>query len=235
VLSLFAALLGFWTAWAIPFYPAGWPFGLALLAGAFAFTRPRLGLAFTLAVPLLPIGNLSLGAAVLYAVLALTLLVAAWREPESGLLFAVGPLLAPLAALGLLPLAALGVRSPLRRGLQVAAAVLAAGLVAGIRGVPLPFDGSVAPRVSGLAAAGDPLEVSAALWSSLLSRPALAVETVVLAAVAVLLPVARARGLWAVAVLGAAFLAGSLLAAPGVAAMPLVVAVWATCAAVAFR
>jgi hypothetical protein len=235
VSSLFAALFGFWTAWAIPFFPAGWAFGLALLAGALTFVRPRLGLAFALAVPVLPIGNLSLGAAVVYGVLALTVLSVAWREPESGLLFSLGPLLAPIAALGLLPLAALGIRSPLRRAVQVAAAVLAAGLVAGIRGQPLPFDGAAPPAVPGLAADVDPLGVSTVLWSALLSRPALAVEMLVLAAVAVLLPLARTRGLWAVAALGSAFLAAALLAAPGVAAMPLVVAVWATCVAVAVR
>jgi hypothetical protein len=63
----------------------------------------------------------------------------------------------------------------------------------------------------------------------------LAVETLVLAAVAVFLPAARARGPWAVAALGAAFLAGALLLAPGVAVLPLAVAVWATCVAVALR
>jgi hypothetical protein len=61
------------------------------------------------------------------------------------------------------------------------------------------------------------------------------VETVVLAAVAVLLPVARTRGPWAIAALGAGFLASALLLAPGVAAAALVVAVWATCLAVAVR
>jgi hypothetical protein len=61
------------------------------------------------------------------------------------------------------------------------------------------------------------------------------VEALVLAAVAVLLPYARSRGLWPVAVLGAAFLAASLLAVPTVAAAPLVVAVWATCVAIAVR
>jgi hypothetical protein len=235
VTALLAALVGFWTAWAMPFYPAGWPFGLALLAGALSFVRPRLGLAFALAVPVFPIGNLSLGAAVLYGALALAVLAVAWGEPRSGLLFSLGPLLAPIAALGLLPLAALGIRSPVRRAVQIAAAVLAAGLVAGIRGVPLPFDGSAAPDVLGLAASGDPLEVLSALWGALISRPALAVETLVLACVAVLLPMARRRGLWPVAALGAGFLAASLLAVPGVAALPLTVAVWATCVAVAFR
>jgi hypothetical protein len=56
-----------------------------------------------------------------------------------------------------------------------------------------------------------------------------------LAAAAVLLPAARARGPWAIAALGAAFLAIALLVVPGVAAAPLVVAVWATCLAVAVR
>ena len=60
-------------------------------------------------------------------------------------------------------------------------------------------------------------------------------ETVVLAVVAILLPVARSRGLWSIAGLGAAFLAAALLLAPGVAAASLVVAVWATCLAVAVR
>jgi hypothetical protein len=118
--------------------------------------------------------------------------------------------------------------------MQAAVAVLAAGVVAGIRGSPLPFDGAAAPDL-GIAASGDPFAVLGALWDALLSRPALAVETVVLAAVAVLLPMARTRGPWAIAGLGAAFLAPALLLAPGVAAAPLVVAVWATCLAVAVR
>ena len=126
-------------------------------------------------------------------------------------------------------------RSPVRRGVQVAAAVLVAGLVAGIRGAPLPFDGSSPPQELGVAADGDPFAVAGALWDALISRPVLAVETLVLAAVAVLLPAARARGPWAVAALGAAFLAAALLLAPGVAVVPLVVAVWATCVAVAVR
>ncbi len=232
---LLAAALAGWTAWAIPFFPWGWPVGLALLAATATLVRPRVGLAFALVVPVFPLGNLSLGAAVLYGTTALAVLFTAWREPESGLLFALGPLLAPIAGLGLLPLAAFGIRSPARRGVQAGAAVLAAGIVAGIRSVPLPFDGSAPPAELGLAASGDPLEVAAALWGALLSRPALAVETVVLATVAVLLPIARARGPWAVAGLGAAFLAAALLVVPAVAAAPLTLAVWATCVAVAVR
>jgi hypothetical protein len=233
--SILAAAVVSWTAWAIPFFPAGWPIGLAALAGAAAFMRPRVGLAFALAVPVLPLGNLALGAALLYGAAAAALLVLAWREPGSGLFFSLGPLLAPISALGLLPLAAFAIRSPVRRAVQTAAAVLAAGVVAGVRGVPLPFDGASPPRELGLAASGDPLDVASALWGALLSRPALAVETLVLAAAAVLLPAARARGPWAIAALGAAFLAAALLVVPAVTAVPLVLAVWATCVAVAVR
>jgi hypothetical protein len=232
-----AALAGafaLWSAWAIPFYPSGWPFGLAALGAATAFLRPRLGLAFALAVPILPLGNFALGAALLYAAVATCILVVSWREAQHGLLFALGPLLAPISALGLLPLAGLAFRSPVRRAVQVAAGVVAAGIVAGVRHAALPFDGSSAPDL-GVVASGDPLDVAAALWRALLERPALAVETLVLAAVAVLLPFARARGPWAVALLGAAFLASALLVVPAVAAAPLVVAVWATCAAVSLR
>jgi len=230
--AAFAAVFVLWTTLALPFYPAGWPFGLAALAGAAAFVHPRLGLAFALVVPILPLGNYALGAAVLYAVVAVCLLVVCWREAQHGLLFVLGPLLAPIAALGFLPLGGLTVRSPVRRALQVAAAVLAAGIVAGVRGSSLPFDGSAAGHL-GVAASGDPFTVAGALWHAL--TPALAVEAVVLAAVAVLLPHARSRGLWAVAGLGAGFLAAALLVVPAVAAAPLVIAAWVTCAALAVR
>jgi hypothetical protein len=232
--ALAAAVVAGWCAWAIPFYPRGWPLGLAVLAAGAALLHPRLGLVLALAVPVFPLGNLALGAAVAYAAAAILVLVLSWREPRTGLLFSLGPLLAPLAALGLLPLAAAAIRSPFRRALQTAAAILAAGIVAGIRGVPLPFDGSSPPTVR-IAASDDPFTVVAALWGALLSRPALAIEAIVLAAVAAALPYARSRGLWAVAALGAGFLIAALLIVPSVAAAPLVVAVWATCLVVAVR
>jgi len=223
-----------WTAWEIPFYPSGWAVGFGALAVGGVLLDARVGVALALAVPILPLGNYALGAAVLYTLLAFGLLAASWREPRSAPLFVLGPLLAPLSALGLLPLATLGLRSPVRRGVQVAAAVAAAGIVAGIRGAPLPFGGDRVPAFR-VAASGDPLHVASALWQALASRPAVGVEALVLSAAAVLLPFARERGLWAVALLGAAFLAGALLLVPTVAAAPLVVAVWATCVAVAVR
>ena len=125
--ALAAAFAG-WTAAALPFYPRGWAIGLALVAAAAAALRPRLGLAVALAVPVLPLGNISLGLSILYAVLAVGWLVLCWREPRGGLLFVLGPLLAPIAALGLLPLAAARTRSAPLRALTVAAVPSAAAL-----------------------------------------------------------------------------------------------------------
>jgi hypothetical protein len=232
--ALLAGVVAGWVGWALPFFPSGWSIGLGALAAGATLLDSRLGLAFALAVPILPLGNVALGAAVLYACLAAGFVLVMWREPRRGLLFSLGALLAPISALGLFPLAVLGVRSPFRRALQAAAAVLAAALVAGVRGVPLPFDGRTAPDL-GIDASGDPFGVASALWGALASRPALLVEALVLAVVAALLPLARARGLWALAALGAAFMAAALLIVPGVAVVPLVIAVWATCLAGAVR
>jgi hypothetical protein len=231
--ALLAALFAGWTAWAIPFYPSGWFVGLTVLAGAITLVRPRAGLAFALAVPILPLGNFALGAAVLYTVLALLLLALFWREPAGGLLLTLGPLLAPISAVGFVPLLATTVRSTPRRAIQAGAAVLSAGLVAGIRHAPLPFDGRAVPGGLGLAASTSATATASVLWHAFLSRPSLVVETFVFGAAAALFPYARARGLWAIGGLGSAMLAAALLPVPTVAAIPLVVAVWVTCAILA--
>ena len=233
--ALLAAAFAWWTSWAIPFYPTGWPVALGVLAGVAALLRPRIGLVVALAVPVLPFGNFAAGAALLYAGLASALLLLSWREPESGLLLALGPLLAPLWGLGFIPLLVQGVRSIARRAAQAAAAVLAAGLVAGIRGVPLPFDGSAAPHRLGLAESDSALATASTLGHALLSRPALPVEALVFGVAAALMPYARARGPWGVAMLGAALLTATLLPVPTVAAIPLVLSVWGTCAVLALR
>ena len=233
--ALLAGVFVAWTAFALPFYPSGWPPFLAAIAAVASFFRPRIGLAFALAVPILPLGNLALSAALLYCAVAAGLLALSWREPETGLIASLGPLLAPLSALALVPLLTLGTRSAARRAAQAGAAVMAAAFVAGIRHAPLPFDGESAPHDLGLAGSRSVTATTSVLWHALMSRPALAVEALVLAAVAALLPHARERGLWAVAGLGAGMLAATLLPVPDVAAIPLVVSVWATCAVVALR
>src|ERR687886_446983 len=134
-----AALVAGWSAATLPFYPGGWWIGLALLAAGLAAWRPRIALTFVLAVPILPLGNVSLGLALLWTALAAAWLALTAGEPRSGLLFAAGPLLAPIGGLGLVPLlAARSVRSPARRFAHAVAAVLVTAVAAGIRGANLP-------------------------------------------------------------------------------------------------
>ena len=100
---------------------AGAP-ALGRLAGLLTLWRPRAGLALALAVPVLPLGNVSLALGVVYAVarrrLARPLRARAARRPARR---PPGPLLAPLGALGLLPLAvARRSARPLRRAAAAA-------------------------------------------------------------------------------------------------------------------
>ena len=230
-----AAAMAAWTSLSLPFYPHAWTFGLAVGAAAATAYRPRLGLAFTLAVPILPLGNVSLGLALLYAAAALAWLVLFWREPRGGLLFALGPLLAPAGALGLVPLAAATLRAAPRRAAQAAAAVWVAAIVAGVRHATLPLVGARAPLGLGIAGARDPSAVAGSLVRAAALHPGLAVEAVAFAAVAVALPYAHVRGRWGAALLGAAMLAGTVLAVPSAPAVPLAAAAWLTAAAVAVR
>jgi hypothetical protein len=224
-----------WTATALPFYPHGWAPGLAIGAAAVTALRPRLGLAVALAVPVLPLGNVSVGLALVYAAVAAAWMALSWREPRGALLFAAAAALAPLAALGLVPLAVAGIRSAPRRAAQAALAVIVAAVVAGVRGVPLPFTAEAPPLGVGVAGAADPLDVVGSLARAAAAHPGLLLEAGVLAAVAAALPFARARGFWGAAVLGAGMVSLTLLLVPAAAAAPLVAAAWITAAAVALR
>jgi hypothetical protein len=122
-----------------------------------------------------------------------------------------------------------------RRALQVGAAVLLAAIVAGMRHTQLPFTGGAPPKGLGIAGSEDPFAVATALWRALTGRPTLLLEALALAAAAVALPFARERGLWAIAGLGGALIAVTLLPAPAVAAAPLVLAAWTTCTVLALK
>src|SRR5205823_3098114 len=156
-----------------------------------------------------------------------------WRDARTGLLLAVGPLAAPLAALPLLPLAAQLARGRGRRGVQVAAAVLLAAVVAGVRGVPLPFDRSLAPLGLGIAGSTRPTAVTVVLWHQLAAHPVIAIEALVLGAAAIALPSVRGRGPWGAVLFGGALLAATATIAPGAAVLPLIGAAWVTAAALA--
>jgi hypothetical protein len=168
-------------------------------------------------------------------VLAAAWTVLNWRDARAGLLLAAGPLLAPVAGLALLPLVAQAARGRVRRGLQVAAAVLLAAVVSGIRRVSLPFDGSTPPLGLGIAGSTRPTAVAQALWAQVTAHPTLAAEALVLAAAAAALPLVRRRGPWPAALFGGGLLAATALVAPATAVLPLIAAAWVTAGALALE
>jgi hypothetical protein len=222
-----------WVAATLPFYPAHWPLGIAAAGAALGFAAPRAGLAFTLATAFFPLANISLGLALVYAVLALAWLAVAWRDARAGLVVAAGPLLAPVSALAFVPLAAQLARGRARRAAHAAVAVLLAAVVAALRRAPLPFDGSAPPLGIGVTGSDRPAAVAFALWDQLAAHPVLLAEAGVLAAAAAALPYVRRRGPWAATAFGGALLVGTALVAPAAALAPLIAAAWATAALLA--
>jgi eukaryotic-like serine/threonine-protein kinase len=229
---LLAAAVTGWSTGTLPFFPAGWPLGLAALAGALTALKPRAGLAFALAAPVFPLGNLSRGLALLYAAVAAGWLVVSWRRPREALLPAIGPLLAPLSLLAFLPLLLTSVGSTVRRALYAAVAVVLATIVAGMRRSPLPLTGEGPPIVP-LAGLDGPLDAARRLLDAL--PPTIAVQALVLALAAAALPFVARRGPWGLAAYGAVLMAALLLPDPTIAAFPAIAAVWLTCGVLALR
>jgi hypothetical protein len=209
----------------LPFWPEPLAVALVLAAAAAAFLDPRLGLALALATPVFPLGNHAQGAALLYAVLAVAWIVLVWREARLGLLFVAGPLLAPLGALALVPLAMQPVRATFVRGAQAAVAVLAAGFVAAVSGDELPLGAGKAP--ANVLPGDSPLEVASAIGGALAASPVLPVAALVAALAAAGLPWIRRRSRYGVATLGAALVLAAAVAGAGLAAIPLLAAIWA--------
>jgi hypothetical protein len=187
-------------------------------------------MAFALATAVLPLGNVSMGLAVLFAAAACGWIALMWRDARHGLLFAAGPLLFPLGALGLVPLVAQLARGPVRKAAQAGTAVLAAVLVAGLRQEHFPFDGSAPPRGLGIAGSTHPTAVAGAVRGVLTAHPALLAEAAVFAAAAVAIPYCRRRGPWLAAAFGAGFLGATVAAAPSAPLLPLIGSAWLTAA-----
>ena len=219
-----SALFAGATAWMLPFFPSGWPFLLGALVAMAALASPNAGLALALAVPVLPLGNASLGLAVAYSAFAALWLGLFWRDPRSSFLFLAGPVFAAFQALPLVTVAFPDARGVLRRGALAAAAALSAGAVAGIRsGETLDLHATSSPREA-LAALSDYLSASPEIW----------IGAVVLTAATLAVPFARRRGLWGIAAWGSAFLAAALIGTGGaVGAFPLVLWVWLAAAILA--
>jgi hypothetical protein len=222
-----AAVGAGWVATALPFYPPHWALLLAALAAGLTALKPRLGLAFTLAVAVFPLGNVSFGLAVAYALVAGAWLALMWGDARRGLLFCTGLVLGPIGLLALAPLAVLSARGAVRRVAHAAAAVLVAGAAAGIRGGDVPFTGLPAAPLD-IRGSEHPIAVLQAVWDWLSATPALSLEAAILGlAAGSLALIARGADL-AIASFAGCLLAGTLLAAPDVAAFPLVVTGWTT-------
>jgi hypothetical protein len=225
-----AALAAGGVAAGLPFYPEYVAPVLAALAGTAAFVRPRVGLALVLATAVMPLGNIALGLALLYAAAAALWLAAFWREPRFALLPAVGALLAPVAALPLVVLLVQPIRSPLRRAAVAAAAVLVAALTAGVRGAALPLTGEHAQARLDVDAVESPVRVAAALAEAAVSEPGLVALACALALASAFLRRALALGGYGIAALGSALLAVTLLPARELEPVPVVGATWLLCA-----
>jgi hypothetical protein len=223
--ALPAALFAGWTTATLPFFPAHWPALLAAAAALLCLAGPRLGLGFALAVPVLPLGNISLGLAIVYAIAACAWFALFWGVPRAGLLFVAGPLLAPLGAVGLLPIAMLPAGGPARRAAQTAAALLAAGVVAGLGGHTLPIVDASAPDLA-IAGVAGPLDAASALGAAFTQAHGYLLEAIALSAAAALAGSCRRRGPWAAAGFGSLLTTLTLLADPDAAALPLVAAAW---------
>jgi Protein kinase domain len=226
-----AALAAGWTAASIPFYPSSWSWMIAAAAAVLTLLKARAGLAFTLAVPLFPLGNVAAGLALVYGTIATLWLALFWRDSRRGLAFAAGPLRGLLGALALLPLLVFGTASAVRRAFQAGGAVLAAAAVAGVRGEPLPLaDEHVSVALAGIESA----TTAGGRLVGVGASDGLLVGTLVVALAAATLPVAQRRGRRASAVWAAMLLALLLGGTSGTPSVPTVAAVCITWLFVAF-
>jgi hypothetical protein len=221
-------------AWLIPFFPSGWPFLIAALAALIGLASPAAGLGFALAVPILPLGNVSLGVAVVYTAFAAAWFALFASDSRTGLLFLLGPALAPAQAIALVPVLVASAGGLVRRACLAAASLAAAVGVAALTSSSLPFTGGAPPAGLELSASPHPGAALGSIGGFLSAHPALWIEAVVLAVAAIAAPYAQQRGLWGVAAWGSGLLAAGLLAPLGsVDAFPLALWVWAGAALLA--
>ena len=194
----------------LPFFPTGWPLVLGALAGVAALRSPRTGLALALAAPVLPLGNVALGLAIAWTLLAVGWLALFWSKPTSAFVFLAGPVLAPLGLVGAVPLAAERVGDRVRAAVTAAIAVLAAGVLAALAGTPSPLGDGLSDPL-GLAETTRPDVAAGAVVGALTAHPGLLVLAAVCAAATLGLEPARRYGLWGAAGWGSAFLAAAIV------------------------
>ena len=190
---------------ALPFYPTGWPFAIALVAAVIALRLPWLagGLILAAALPLL--GNLAFALVPPAAVLIAAWLVLLMKDGRRVLLPVLAPLATALFAWPLYPLAAgTSPRAIVRAGLGAAGAVAASVALAllGI-GSPLAPTGDLAALPGRVAGVDDAIVATGLVAAAIGLGPLLL--AVVWAALAVTAPavlaasgrpLAVAAGLW---------------------------------------
>jgi Protein kinase domain len=210
---------------ALPFFPERWPVGIAGVAALLTVLSERAGLAFCLAVPILPLGNYAAGLAVLYAVAALGCLIVTWRTPRAGLVVLLGAAFGPIGALAMLPLASMLLPHRAARAPAVAGAVLVAAAIGG------------APHVGrlGIARTDNPLTAWSAIEGAVAARPLVLAEAVALALGAIALPYLRRRGPVAAAAYGLIVASLPLVVDPGSPDVSLLVITALTSAALALE
>ena len=194
----------------LPFFPTGWPLVLGALAGVAALRSPRTGLALALAAPILPLGNVALGLAIAWTLLAAGWLALFWQKPTSAFVFLAGPALAPLGLIGAVPLAAERVGDRARAAVTTAVAVIAAGAFAALAGGPSLLGNGLDGPLD-LGETTRPNEAARVVAGALAGHPGLLVLAAVCAAATLGLEPARRYGLWGVAGWGSAFLAAAIL------------------------
>jgi eukaryotic-like serine/threonine-protein kinase len=217
----------------LPFWPPVLVIAIVVAAGAAGFLKPRLALAMALAAPIFPLGNEARSAAIVYGCFAVAWLVMTWADARRGLLFVLGPLLAPLGSLALVPLAVQPARGVARRGAQGALAILTTALVAGTSGSEIPF-AHVDVTVD-LVPASSASDVLLAVQDALAGAPLLVLATIAAGGAAAGLPFARAASRFGVAAVGLTITIAALAAGAPLASAPLVLAVWAVPAVLAAR
>jgi Protein kinase domain len=219
----------------LPFFPRGWPFLLAALAALVALRSPAAGLAAALAAPILPLGNLSSGLALAYCATAAAWFLAFRRDAVAGLIFAAGGVLAPIGAVTLLPLLALGARGPIRRGLGAAAGVLAGAAVCALTGRALPLVEDPPGTSRALAGLEGPLDAAGVVLGAVSAHPAVALGALAVGLAAGTASYALAGGPWGLALWGTAYLGGVILlpaaaGAPDVRTLVVTLGVWTAAA-----
>ena len=222
-----AALAAGGAAWGLPFFPRGAPLVFGAAAALVTLRSPRAGLAVALAVPLLPLGNVSLGLALAYVLVAAGWFALTARDAAHGLVFALGPLLAPVGALAILPVLAARARGTVRRSAIAAVGVLATA--------PVVHD----LDTDALAGIERPDDAARTVVDLIAANPVIPWEAAVFAVAAATVPLALARDAWGLSLWGSAFMTAAVVG-PGlfsleIAALPLVVGVWVAVAALAFQ